>query len=268
MDEEGQKDEDGEEEERYYNCKEMNVEGRNRGSEDKEEEGNTNGEEVNIEEIKKESEEKIEERKRGVSADTEERDKGDNTKGEEEEPKIGESRLGDTIMKNENRGEKENPVAVGWYKTPARKGRRPYRSQCRPNLLAAAKVIRRSGTHTSLEGDVIDKNNGQKEDRQDSTRRVTCTHKRRGGNALRISSSRTGTLARRHRPTQGRQTVKLKKEMCRTGLEFKTHPHNIPATVHHWISKMKVALIVMISTYVWNLGQANPLVGDKETFAE
>ena len=91
-----------------------------------------------------------------------------------------------------------------------------------------------------------------------------CTRKRRAGYALRVSGSCTFTLARRHRSTQGRRTVNPKKEMCRTGLEFKTHPHSIPATVHHWISKMKVALIVMISTYVWNLGQANPLVGDKE----
>ena len=27
---------------------------------------------------------------------------------------------------------------------------------------------------------------------------------------------------------------------------------------------MKVALLVMISTYVWNQGQANPMVGDKK----
>ena len=107
---------------------------------------------VEEEERKKESEERNKERKSDESAETEERDKesekerrrkqeGENTKEEEGEPKIGESKLGDAIMQNENGGEKEKTRVKGWYKTPARRGRRQYRSRCRPNLQAAAMEI-------------------------------------------------------------------------------------------------------------------------------
>ena len=36
-------------------------------------------------------------------------------------------------------------------------------------------------------------------------------------------------------------------------------------TVYNYISRMQVALLVLISTYVWNQGQATPMVGDTKS---
>ena len=96
---------------------------------------------------------------------------------------------------------KERRRALEWrggirYKIPARRGRGRYRSRYRLNLQAVAREIRCSRTQASLGGDVIDKNNGWKEGRQDSATRVTCKDLKRRRLAIyapSILGSRTGT---------------------------------------------------------------------------
>ena len=117
-----------------------------------------------------------------------------------------------------------SPRVEGWYKIPARRGRRRYGSRCRSNLQAAAREIRRSRTQASLGGDVVDKNNRRKDGRQDSATRVMCKDLKRRRLAIyapRILGSRTGTPTSRPRSTNGRRTVKSKREVGRTGPEFK-----------------------------------------------
>ena len=149
-----------------------------------------------------------------------------------------------------------------------RRGRRRYGSRYRSDLQAAAKEIIRSITQVSLRGDVVEKNDGRKANgRQDSAARVTWRDLKRRRLTIyapRILSSRTGTPHSRPGSSNDRQTVKPTREMSRTGQEFKTHPHIVRTAVYNWISRMKVALIAMISTYVWNLGQTKPMVGIKE----
>ena len=111
-------------------------------------------------------------------------------------------------------------------------------------------------------GDVADKNYGHKfNDKQGSATRVTClNHKRRGLTiyAPRISGNHAGTHHSQSGSINSRRTVKPTRGVRRTGQELKTYLHSVKATVYNWISKMKGALIVMISMYDWNLGQTNP----------
>ena len=119
---------------------------------------------------------------------------------------------------------------------PARRGRGRYGSRCRSNLQAAAREIGRSSTQASLGDDIVDKNDGQKDGRQDSATRVTCTDLKRRRLAIyapRILSSRTGTPPSRSRSINGRRTVKLKREVGRTWQEFKTHPHSVRTAVYN-----------------------------------
>ena len=90
---------------------------------------------METEERDKESKDKIEEEEEEPDQegrDTEEgtneeegrrNQEGGSTK-EEGEPKTGDSSLDDAIIQDENKGEKESPRVEGWYKIPARRGRR------------------------------------------------------------------------------------------------------------------------------------------------
>ena len=61
-----------------------------------------------------------------------------------------------------------------------------------------------------------------------------------------------------------RRTVNLTRGVSRAGKEYIAYLGDLSTSVYNYISRMKVALLVMISTYVWNQGQANPMVGDKK----
>ena len=56
-----------------------------------------------------------------------------------------------------------------------------------------------------------------------------------------------------------RRTVNPTRGGSRTDKEYRQYLGDIKTLVYHWISKMKGALIMMISIYIWSLGQTNPM---------
>ena len=80
---------------------------------------------------------------------------------------------------------------------------------------------------------------------KDSLGRVGTTHKQAGA------------------VTRGR-TVKQTRGGSRPVQEYRPYLCSIKATVYHWISKMQGALLIMISTNIWSLGQTNPMARIKE----
>ena len=49
-----------------------------------------------------------------------------------------------------------------------------------------------------------------------------------------------------------------------TGREYRQYLCGVKVLVYRWISKRKGALLMMISTYIWSLGQTNPMAKIKE----
>ena len=49
-------------------------------------------------------------------------------------------------------------------------------------------------------------------------------------------------------------------------MEYITYLRDLRTSVYNWVYKMKGVLIMIISSYIWNLGQTNPTVGNKEPF--
>ena len=95
--------------------------------------------------------------------------------------------------------------------------------------------------------------------RQDSARRLTYLRRNHRGLAAfasRASDGQTGTSCNQTgRNTIGR-TVNLNSSGKRAGKEYITYLWDLSTTVYKYISRMKVALLMLISTYVWNQGQA------------
>ena len=125
-------------------------------------------------------------------------------------------------------------------------------------------AIQRSSTQARRRGDVTDKNNGQKiNDKQSSAKGSTCLKRRHKGLLIytpRVSGNWAGTLHSRAGTDSRRRMVNPTRRGSLTDRGHKPYPYSVKATVYGWISKMKGALLVMISTYVWNLGQTNPMV--------
>ena len=130
-------------------------------------------------------------------------------------------------------------------------------------------VNRRTGTQANCTDDDIEKNNGtqDKARQQGSARRFLYPRRNHRGLAIcasRVSNGRTGILHERAGTTTRRQTVNLTRGGNRTVKEYITYLGEIRTSVYNWICNMKSALLVLISTYVWDLGQANPMGGTKE----
>ena len=58
------------------------------------------------------------------------------------------------------------------------------------------------------------------------------------------------------------RTVNLNSRGNWAGKKYITYLQDLSMTVYNYISRMQVVLLALISTYVWNQGQANPRGGD------
>ena len=130
--------------------------------------------------------------------------------------------------------------------------RNRYGTGARSIRRAAIRGARRTSTQAGCIADVVRKINGTlTTGRQGSTRRSTHLRRNRRG-LVDFTSSVLGGRTSTSRNLPGRDTIR------------RTVKWDLRATVYKHISRMKVALLVLISTYVWNQGQANPRVGDNK----
>ena len=122
------------------------------------------------------------------------------------------------------------------------RGREWYWSEHGPTLHAAAMEVLRSSTQARRSCDVTDKNNRQKvKAKQSSAMRVMCLnrkHRELTTYASRISGNRASTIHRR-------RTV--------------NYSHSVQSTVDNWISKVKGSLLMLISTYLFNVSYPGTL---------
>ena len=129
-----------------------------------------------------------------------------------------------------------------------------------------SRSARRTGTQASCTGDVVRKIDGHlSTDRQSSARRLARLRRNHRGLAAfasRVLDKQTGTSCNQTGRNLIGRTVKLNGRGNRAGEEYITYFQDLSMTVYNYISRMQVALLVLISTYVWNQGQANPMVGD------
>ena len=79
-----------------------------------------------------------------------------------------------------------------------------------------------------------------------------------------IPAGQTGTSYKQTQKILIGQTVKSNSGGSRDGKNYINYLQDISTLVYNYISIMQGALIVLISTYVWNQGQASPLVGDNQ----
>ena len=79
-----------------------------------------------------------------------------------------------------------------------------------------------------------------------------------------IPDGQTGTSYNQTQKNLIGQTVKSNSGGNQAGKNYINYLQDISRLVYNYISIMQGALIVLISTYVWNQGQASPLVGDNQ----
>ena len=127
---------------------------------------------------------------------------------------------------------------------------------------AAIRGARHAGTQARGTDDVIRQIDAHlAAGRQNSARRLAhlrSNHRGLAASASRVSDEQTRTS---HIQT-GRNIIRRTVRGNRAGKEYITYLWDLSTTVYNYISRMQVALLVLISTYVWNQGQANPMVGD------
>ena len=172
------------------------------------------------------------------------------------------------IIEEEDGGGGELAEKKGWCRTPVGWGRNRYRTGSGPIRRAATRGGRGTSTQASCTDYVVRKIDGTlTTGSQGSARRLTyLRHNRRGlaAFASRVLVGRTGTPCNQTGRNTIRRKVNLNSGGNRAGKEYITHLWDHSTTVYKHISRMKVALLVLIWTYVWNQGQENPMVGDNK----
>ena len=101
---------------------------------------------------------------------------------------------------------------------------------------------RRNSTRASCTGDVTDKNDGHKV----------------------ILLGRGGTQRSQAEAVKKRRTVKQTRGESGHCTRYRWYMWGTKATVYNWISKVQGAVFIMISTCIWSLVQATPMMTSKE----
>ena len=127
---------------------------------------------------------------------------------------------------------------------------------------------RQTGTQASCPGDVVRQIGGHStRGGQGNTRELAHPSRDNQGltnDAARIPDGWTGTSYNQTKRNLIGQAVKSNDGGNRAGKKYISYLRDISKSVSNYISRMQGALLVLISAYVWNQGQASPLVGDNQ----